>query len=229
MKQQGVKAVVFDFDCTISIKHSGGRVRAEKLDAFLQDNISPCFQQVGKFASFHSPHRPSNCESTHRVAGRFDGGEEGCFFVVAGFTVDGITIGTFSWPASLKTDEHISLQLLPKLLASDMKIGVATFADAHKSPATHGLHLDLPPHVQSNTDPLPNQSSFAAFHRVDERGQLSHATAPSAPSAQLPQPTHSEIHTAASVDCEHMPTLLSLLDESDLIHRSRRALSMHPI
>lgn len=63
----------------------------------------------------------------------------------------------FLGPASLKTDEHISLQLLPKLLASDMKIGVATFADAHKSPATHGLHLDLPPHVQSNTDPLPNQ------------------------------------------------------------------------
>jgi len=134
--------------------------------------------------------------------------------------------GHFLGPASLKTDEHISRQLLPKLLASDMKIGVATFADAHKSPATHGLHLDLPPHVQSNTDPLPNQLSFSAFHRVDERGQLSHATAPS---AQLPQPNYSEIHTAASVDCEHMPTLLSLLDESDLIHRSRRALSMHPI
>lgn len=57
MKQQGVKAVVFDFDCTISIKHSGGRVRTEKLDAFLQDNISPCFQQVGGSTCSDQPHR----------------------------------------------------------------------------------------------------------------------------------------------------------------------------
>ena len=30
------QAVVFDFDCTITIKHSGGRVRKDKLDSYLQ-------------------------------------------------------------------------------------------------------------------------------------------------------------------------------------------------
>lgn len=46
LRKQGVKAVVFDFDCTITIKHSGGRVRHEKLEPYLQDNISPAFQEV---------------------------------------------------------------------------------------------------------------------------------------------------------------------------------------
>mmetsp|Transcript_18758 Transcript_18758/g.47322 ORF Transcript_18758/g.47322 Transcript_18758/m.47322 type:complete len:196 (+) Transcript_18758:172-759(+) len=46
IKQQGVKAVVFDFDCTTTITHSGGRVRHEKLGDFLSNNISPCFQQL---------------------------------------------------------------------------------------------------------------------------------------------------------------------------------------
>ena len=69
LKAEKVKAVVFDFDCTISIKHSGGRVRKDKFTQFLENNISPCFRyilprllgdgfQVGvaTFAdSFHAP------------------------------------------------------------------------------------------------------------------------------------------------------------------------------
>jgi hypothetical protein len=52
LRKEGVKAVVFDFDCTITIKHSGGRVKTEKLAPYLADNISPCFQQVSPSISF---------------------------------------------------------------------------------------------------------------------------------------------------------------------------------
>ncbi len=45
-RAENISAVVFDFDCTISLNHSGGRVRREKLDYFLEDNISPCFQNI---------------------------------------------------------------------------------------------------------------------------------------------------------------------------------------
>jgi hypothetical protein len=151
MRQQGVKAVVFDFDCTISIKHSGGRVRAEKLDAFLQDNISPCFQQVGEIASLRLPNCLSNCVSTRRVrrVSLLAERRGGLWWQVSLSTVS--PSGQSLELASPKHDEHIPRQLLPKLLASDMKIGVATFADAHKSPATHGLHLQNPsPRAKQN-------------------------------------------------------------------------------
>ena len=46
LKADNVKAVVFDFDCTISQKHSGGRVRRDKFESFLKGNISPCFQYI---------------------------------------------------------------------------------------------------------------------------------------------------------------------------------------
>ncbi len=46
LRAENVKAVVFDFDCTISLKHSGGRVRKDKFEAFLQNNLSPCFQYI---------------------------------------------------------------------------------------------------------------------------------------------------------------------------------------
>jgi len=72
LTDRGVKAVVFDFDCTITIKHSGGRVRKDRLEAYLQDNVSPTFQS-----------------------------------------------------------------LLPALLSSPLKVGVATFADGFKAPITH--------------------------------------------------------------------------------------------
>mmetsp|Transcript_37540 Transcript_37540/g.77029 ORF Transcript_37540/g.77029 Transcript_37540/m.77029 type:complete len:198 (+) Transcript_37540:359-952(+) len=46
LESKGIKAVVFDFDCTITIKHSGGRVRDEKMPAYLEHNISPVFHQL---------------------------------------------------------------------------------------------------------------------------------------------------------------------------------------
>ena len=46
LRADNVKAVVFDFDCTISLKHSGGRVRKDKFEIFLNSNISPCFQYI---------------------------------------------------------------------------------------------------------------------------------------------------------------------------------------
>ena len=72
LERKGIRAVVFDFDCTITLKHSGGRVRKEKMPAFLQGNVSPCFQK-----------------------------------------------------------------LLPALLARQFLVGVATFADSFRAPATH--------------------------------------------------------------------------------------------
>mmetsp|Transcript_24682 Transcript_24682/g.55823 ORF Transcript_24682/g.55823 Transcript_24682/m.55823 type:complete len:192 (-) Transcript_24682:100-675(-) len=45
-RRRGVKAVVFDFDCTITLKHSGGRVHNDKVDGFLENNISPCFKEL---------------------------------------------------------------------------------------------------------------------------------------------------------------------------------------
>mmetsp|Transcript_49170 Transcript_49170/g.72097 ORF Transcript_49170/g.72097 Transcript_49170/m.72097 type:complete len:201 (+) Transcript_49170:261-863(+) len=72
LENRGVKAVVFDFDCTITLKHSGGRVRNEKMASFLEGNVSPCF-----------------------------------------------------------------LKLLPALLARSFIVGVATFADSYRAPATH--------------------------------------------------------------------------------------------
>ncbi len=45
-RAENIRAVVFDFDCTISLNHSGGRVRKEKMEQFLEDNISPCFRDI---------------------------------------------------------------------------------------------------------------------------------------------------------------------------------------
>eukprot|EP00802_Teleaulax_amphioxeia_P018389 Tamp_18581.p1 GENE.Tamp_18581~~Tamp_18581.p1 ORF type:complete len:200 (+),score=16.70 Tamp_18581:432-1031(+) len=72
LEHRGIRAVVFDFDCTITLKHSGGRVRREKMGSFLEGNVSPCFHK-----------------------------------------------------------------LLPALLQRSFLVGVATFADSYRAPATH--------------------------------------------------------------------------------------------
>ena len=72
LRDQNAKAVVFDFDCTISLTHSGGRVRKERFPQFLEGNISPCFKTI-----------------------------------------------------------------LPMLINEGFQVGVATFADGFRAPATH--------------------------------------------------------------------------------------------